>query len=153
MGWEPWIHFAHVIAAIVWVGGGAAVSLVAWRVRRSGDIAVFRELAGVQSFLGLTVFLPSIVVVLLSGIWLVLDFSGDFTKLWLVLGIGAFVAAFLIGAVFLSRSAIRFDRLAKSGDLEGARSALGSWMVGYAVVLAILVFAVWDMVFKPGTGG
>ena len=104
-------------------------------------------------YLGLTVFLPSIVVVLLSGIWLVLDFSGDFTKLWLVLGIGAFVAAFLIGAVFLSRSAIRFDRLAKSGDLEGARSALGSWMVGYAVVLAILVFAVWDMVFKPGTGG
>jgi uncharacterized membrane protein (DUF485 family) len=153
MDWEPWIHFAHVGAAIVWVGGGAIISLVAWRVRRSGDIAVFRELAGVQSFLGLAVFLPAIVVVLLSGMWLVLDVSGDFTKLWIALGIGSLIAAFLIGAIFLSRSAIRLDRLARSGDLEGARSALDSWLVGYAAVLAILVFAVWDMVFKPGTGG
>jgi uncharacterized membrane protein (DUF485 family) len=153
MDWEPWIHFAHVMGAIVWVGGGAIMSVVAWRARRTADIAVFRELAGVQSFLGLAVFLPAILVVLLSGIWMVLDFSGDFAKLWILFGIGALVAAFLIGAVYLSRSAIRFDRLTKSGDLEGARSALGNWLAGYVIVLAIVVFAVWDMVFKPGTGG
>jgi uncharacterized membrane protein (DUF485 family) len=146
---KPWIFFAHVTAATIWVGGGAALSLVAFRVRRSGDLAVMKELAGVQSFLGLTVFLPAIVIVLLSGIWLVLDFSGDFTKPWILIGIGALVVAFLIGAIFLSRSAIRFDRLAKSGDLDGARAALGKWLAGYAVVLVILVFAVWDMVFKP----
>jgi hypothetical protein len=81
------------------------------------------------------------------------EFGGDFTQAWVLLGISALIAAFLIGAIYLSRSAILFDRLAKSGDLDGARSALGSWLVGYAFVLAILLFAVWDMVLKPGTGG
>lgn len=107
MDWEPWTHFAHVTGAIVWVGGGAVLSLVAWRVRRSTDIAVFRELAGVQSFLGLAVFLPAIVIVLLSGIGLVLcEFGGDFAQAWVLLGIGALVAAFLIGAVHLRLAAV-----------------------------------------------
>jgi hypothetical protein len=82
---------------------------------------------------------------------MVLIASGDFTTLWIALGIGALVASFLIGAIFLSRSALRLQRLASSGDLAGARTALGGWLRGYAIVLAILFFAMWDMVFKPGT--
>jgi hypothetical protein len=31
-----------------------------------------------------------------------------------------------------------------------ARPLLDRWVAGYGVVLAILVIAVWDMVFKPG---
>jgi hypothetical protein len=40
---------------------------------------------------------------------------------------------------------------APTPDIAAARDALGRWMVGYVVVLAVLVFALWDMVFKPGT--
>lgn len=36
-------------------------------------------------------------------------------------------------------------------DLAAASDALGRWIAGYAVVLAVLVFALWDMVFKPGS--
>jgi len=91
--------------------------------------------------------------VLLTGLWLV--FTGSewkFTQLWVLLGLGAFIAAFLIGAVYLSRIAIQLERLATSPDMnpQTARALLGRWMVGYQVILAILVFAVWDMVFKPG---
>ncbi len=35
-------------------------------------------------------------------------------------------------------------------DLQTARDLLGRWIVGYQIVLVILLFAVWDMVFKPG---
>jgi uncharacterized membrane protein len=152
MDWSPWIHFAHIGGAVVWLGGGLTLSLVAVRVRRTEELSVMREFARTQRFLGLTVFAPAVIVVLVAGILLVLqEFDGDFTRPWIALGIGALVVAFLIGALYLGRSALRMERLGREGDLEGARQALGAWLAGYAVVVAILVFALWDMVFKPGT--
>lgn len=153
MDWEPWIHFAHVTAAVVWVGGGVMLSLVAVRARRSEDLAVVREFARLLSYAGLRVFTPAVLVVLLSGLWLVLAGSEwNLTQLWILLALGAFAAAFLIGAVYLSRSAIHLEQVAATTpDLEAARAAIGRWLVGYGLVLAILVFALWDMVFKPGT--
>jgi uncharacterized membrane protein len=75
-----------------------------------------------------------------------------FTQLWVLLGLGAFILAFLIGAIYLSRIAIQLDRVATHTDvdLQTARNLLARWMVGYQIILVILVFAVWDMVFKPG---
>jgi hypothetical protein len=32
---------------------------------------------------------------------------------------------------------------------RSAEKPLGRWITGYAVVLIVLVFALWDMVFKP----
>jgi len=152
MDWEPWIHFAHVTAAVVWVGGGVMLSLVGVRARRSEDLAVVGEFARLLSYAGLRVFTPAVLVVLLSGLWLVLAGSEwNLTQLWILLALGAFATAFLIGAVYLSRSAIHLKRVAATTpDLEAARAAIGRWLVGYGLVLAILVFALWDMVFKPG---
>ncbi len=152
MDWEPWIHLAHVGAAMIWVGGGILLSLVGLRVRRSPDLAVVADFARLLSYAGLRVFTPSVVVVLVTGLWLVLAGSEwQLTQLWVLLALGAFLAAFLIGAVYLSRSALLLER-ATSGtpDLGLARSAIGRWLTGYALVLAVLVFALWDMVFKPG---
>jgi uncharacterized membrane protein len=152
MEWEPWLHFAHIAGAVVWVGGGLTLSLVGLRARRSQDIAVIAQFAPTFSFLGLRVFTPAVVIVLLSGIAIVLtDFSGDFTQPWIALALLAFGLAFLIGALYLSRAAIRLERSAEGGDLAAASEALGNWLVGYGVVLVILVFALWDMVFKPGS--
>jgi uncharacterized membrane protein (DUF485 family) len=151
MDWEPWLHFAHIAGVVVWVGGGTALAAMGWRLRRSAEVPVLQSFAGTMSFVGLRLFLPAIVVVLLAGVGMVLVEGDDFTTAWILIGIVALVVSFLIGAVYLSRSAIRFDRLAKSGDVPGAQAALGSWLTGYLLVLAILVFTMWDMVFKPGT--
>jgi uncharacterized membrane protein len=150
--WEPWIHFAHVAAAAVWVGGGVMLSLVGLRARRSDEVAVVGEFARFLSYAGLRVFTPAVLVVLLSGLWLVLAGSEwNFSQLWILLALGSFLAAFLIGALYLSRSAIQLERVATgTPDLQAARDAIGRWLVGYAVVLAILLFALWDMVVKPG---
>lgn len=153
MDFEPWIHFAHITGAVVWVGGGVMLSLVGNRARKSDDAAVVGEFARLLSYAGLRVLMPAVVVVLLSGLWLVLAGSEwNLTQPWILLALGAFAAAFLIGAVYLSRTAIQLERVtATNPDLGAARAALGRWLAGYGLVLAILVFALWDMVFKPGT--
>jgi uncharacterized membrane protein len=58
MNWEPWIHLLHVGAALIWVGGGVMLSVVGIRARRSGDIDVIAEFAGLLSYAGLRVFTP-----------------------------------------------------------------------------------------------
>ena len=110
------------------------------------------EFARLLSYAGLRVLTPAVLVVLLSGLWLVLAGSEwTLTQSWVLLALGAFAAAFLIGAVHLSRSALQLERAAiTTPDLAVARAAIGRWLVGYGLVLAILVFTLWDMVFKPG---
>src|SRR5574341_176472 len=147
---EPWLHLAHILGAIIWVGGGLMLSLVGVRARQSEDPSLIREFARMLSYVGLRVLTPAVVAVLVSGIWLVLSGSEwDFTQLWVLFGLGAFVVAFLIGALYLSRIAIQLERTATGAeiDLPAARDLLGRWIAGYSVILVILIFAVWDMVF------
>jgi uncharacterized membrane protein len=150
---DPWLQLVHVAGAIVWVGGGLMLSLVGARARQSGNMAVISEFARTLSFVGLRVLAPAVVAVLVSGVWLVLISSEwNITQLWVLIALGAFVVAFLIGAVYLGRSATQLERVAtQAGDLQASREALGRWLSGYAVVLIILVIALCDMIFKPGT--
>jgi uncharacterized membrane protein len=149
---EPWLHLAHILGAIIWVGGGIMLSLVGVRARQSEDPSFIREFARMLSYVGLRVLTPAVVAVLVSGVWLVLvDSAWNFAQLWVLFGLGAFILAFLIGAVYLSRIAIQLERLATRTDIDplAIRDLLGRWIIGYRVILVILLFAVWDMIFKP----
>ena len=152
MDWEPWIHFIHVGAAAVWVGGGVVLSVLAIRARRSNETAVVADFAHLLSYVGLRVFTPAVLVVLVSGVLLVIAGSEwSFAQPWILLALLGFGAAFLIGAVYLSRSALALERAAgNTTDLSAARTAIARWLTGYLLVLAILAFTLWDMVFKPG---
>jgi uncharacterized membrane protein len=150
---EPWLLFLHILGAIIWIGGGIMLSLIAARTRRSEDSRHIAEFAKILSYVGLRVLAPAVVTVLLTGILMVFASAGwEFTQLWILLALGIFIIAFLLGAVYLSRVALELQRLTTSADvnLQAARDALGRWIVGYQVVLLLLLFAVWDMVFKPG---
>jgi uncharacterized membrane protein len=46
---DSWLHFGHVLNAIVWVGGGLMLSIVGLRVRSSGDPTALRQFAGTLS--------------------------------------------------------------------------------------------------------
>lgn len=148
-----WLKFAHILGAIIWIGGGVMLNLIGVRVRQSKDPHYIREFSRTLSYIGLRVLMPAVLAVLVFGFWLMLITpTWRFTQLWILLALGAFVLSFLIGAVYLSRIALSLDRLTANADfdLKAARMLLSRWIVGYQIVLLILLFAVWDMVFKPG---
>ena len=150
---ELWLHFLHVLGAITWVGGGVMLSIVGARARKSEDSRIIGEFARTLSYVGLRVLAPAVVVVLVTGVWLVLIHSEwNFRQLWALLALGGFILAFLIGAIYLGRVGIQLERLVSRTDvdLQAVRDVLSRWIVGYEVVLVILLFVVWDMVFKPG---
>jgi uncharacterized membrane protein len=146
-----WLLFLHVLAAMVWVGGGVMLAVLAARVVRDPDPGAVGRFTGSLRVLGPLVLAPATVAVLGLGMWLVVDSEAwDFGQLWVQLGLGLFVAAFLVGAVWQSRSALAATRAAGREDDAEARRQLRRWLAGYWLIVALLVVAVWDMTTKPG---
>jgi uncharacterized membrane protein len=150
---DTWLHFGHVLSAIVWVGGGFLLSLLGSRARGSTDPNAVRDFAGMLAYLGPRVLAPATILTLIFGVALVLsDAEWNFAQTWVLLGLGLFAVAFLIGAVYLSRVSIQLGRATSAGVDDGGDAAglLDRWILGYRAVLVVLVVIVWDMVFKPG---
>jgi hypothetical protein len=74
----------------------------------------------------------------------------NFGQLWVQLGLGLFVGAFLVGAIHQSRTALAATRAAGGGDDPEAARQLRRWLWGYRLILVLLVIAAWDMTTKPG---
>ena len=147
-----WLLFLHVGGAMVWVGGGVMLSLVASRALASGDPALVREFGRSLQFLSLRSLAPAMLIVLLAGIALVIVRSRSFEETWVRVGLAGFLAAFLVGVAYLSRVGIALQRATRADpvDVGAARDAIGRWILGYRAMLVILVLVFWDMVFKPG---
>ena len=152
MDMVAWLLFVHVLSAMVWLGGGLTLMVAGFRARSSPRPEAIAEFAGTVPYVGLRVLMPSVVVLLVTGIWQVLASSAwSFSQRWVRLALALFILAFLVGAVYLSRVGIGLARATADNRLAGEATALlNRWLVGYVVVLALLVVAVWDMIFKPG---
>ena len=146
-----WLLLLHIVAAMIWVGGAVMLGATATRVIRAGDDEDVARFLGNLRVLGPLVLAPATVAVLGLGIWMVLDSSAwDFGQEWVQLALGLFAGAFVIGAAHQSSAASRADRALERGDHPEARRQLVRWSVGYWLILAFLLAAVWDMVMKPG---
>jgi len=146
-----WLLFLHVLAAMVWVGGGVMLAAVAARVLRDPDPAAVGRFTASLRALGPLVLAPATVALLGLGIGLVVDSDAwDFGQLWLQLALALFAAAFLIGAVWQSRTALAATRAAERDNNDEARRQLRRWSWGYRLIVLLLVVAAWDMTTKPG---
>lgn len=149
---EVWLHLGHVAGAIAWLGGGLTLFILGLRARSSDDPMAISEFGRILAHVGPRVLVPGVLAVLVFGILMVLSGDGwNFSQTWILIGLGLFATAFLIGVGYLSRLGIRLGRV----DQEGAgpveqRALVARWLTGYGVVLVILAVAVWDMVAKPG---
>jgi uncharacterized membrane protein len=146
-----WLLFGHILAAMVWVGGAVLLGALAIAVLRAGETDTIARFLRALPAIGPRVLAPATVAVVGLGVWLVLDSAAwDFGQAWVQIGLGLFAVAFVIGAVHQSRAALNAQRAVERGDRDDARRHLSRWSRGYGVVVALLVVAVWDMVFKPG---
>ena len=135
-----WLLFLHVLAAMVWVGGGVMLAVIAARVLRDPDPGAVGRFTGSLRVIGPLALAPATVAVLGLGIGLVVDTDAwDFGQLWVQLGLGLFAAAFLVGAVWQSRTALAAARAAERDDDAEARRQLRRWSWGYRLVVLLLI--------------
>lgn len=142
--------FLHVIAATIWLGGGLMLAAMGLRARRSATS--LGDFAQLLPFVGVRVLMPAVVVLPITGVWMVLaDSEWSFQQEWTRAAIGLFLVAFAVGAVYLSRIGIQMGRAGlPSGSPANLATLVNRWLIGYGLVLVVLLLAVADMVFKPG---
>jgi uncharacterized membrane protein len=146
-----WLLFGHIVGAMVWVGGLATLTLLSMQVRRSGEPDAIRRFVGSLRSIGPVLMAPAVVLVFVLGVWMVSNsVEWDLGQRWVRIGLVLFAVAFLIGAVFQSRTAILAQRAVASSDYSEAARQLRRWSWGMGVILVLLLAVAWDMVFKPG---
>ncbi len=144
--------FAHISAAIIWIGSGFLLQVLATMADRAKDDATFAGLLRMNGVLGLKLFVPASLATFVLGVLLVADGPWSADQLWIVIGLAGFATTFLTGILLLKP---RGDRLAamieRDGGalgpeaLHGARELLTVARLDY-VVLVVVVF---DMAVKP----
>jgi uncharacterized membrane protein len=104
--------FLHVASAIVWLGAGATLGLMAIRALRSSDPHEGPRLAQASEWLTPRLFIPASLATLLFGVLLVLDGPWSFGDLWVALGLAGYAASFVTGIAFIDPEAKRLNRAA-----------------------------------------
>ena len=107
------LKFLHVLSVVVWVGGIAALSVVAWRLRSERNREVLAALLRQASFFGQRVAGPASFIVLLTGLMMVGMAHIGFGTFWVLWGFAGLTAHFWIGATALRRRNNALLQLAK----------------------------------------
>jgi uncharacterized membrane protein len=146
-----WLLLGHIVAAMVWLGGGVVLAALAITTLRGGDTQAVARFVGGLRVIGPAVLAPATIATLGLGIWLVLDSAAwDFGQSWVVVALALVAATVGVGAGHQGRTAINAQRAVERNDHAEARRQLTRWTWGYATVVALLLAVAWDMVFKPG---
>jgi uncharacterized membrane protein len=144
--------FLHILAAMAWIGSGFLAQVLAVMAQRRRHDATFATLFQYVADLGLKLFMPASLAVVVLGVALVADGPWSFDQLWIVLGLVGFAATFLTGLLVFKPQG---DRLAEMIERDGgtmgpeaqtlAMRLLTLGRIDYVVLLAV----VFDMAVKP----
>jgi uncharacterized membrane protein len=144
------LKFLHVVAASAWFGGLVTSIVLHARLARETDPRVIETTARQGQRIGLRVLGPSAGLTLITGgaAMAVADF-GFVT--WIVWGLAAIALAMAIGATVMRKTVNELiERVTSGGGKDANVAALQRRLsIFQAVLLAILLSAVWAMVFKP----
>ena len=145
------LKLLHVVSVIVWVGGVAALSVVAWRMRNERNRPVLTALLRQASTYGERVAGPASFIVLLTGPMMVGMAHIGFGTFWVLLGFAGLTAHFWIGATALRRRTSALLQLSSNGSGDDAAILVAARRLWSAqlIYLAIMAAVVAAMVLKP----
>lgn len=147
-----WLLFFHIAAAIVWLGSGVAVQVLAFRANRAEDSARMVTIAHEAEWFGIRIFLPSSLTVLVLGIILTVDGPWDFGQTWIILALIGWGLSFVTGAAFLGPESGRIGKVlaAEGPESPAVRARIQRIFLVSRIELVLLYLIVLDMVVKPG---
>jgi putative copper export protein len=144
------LKFVHVAAASLWVGGLLALSILNARLARAADPQVIDLSARQSQWIGQRVLGPSAAVTLLAG-GAAMGLTGIGFSAWVIWGLVVVALSIALGATVMRRTVSRL--IERSATAERGDAGVAALQRRVALVDALLVVlllsAVWAMVFKP----
>ena len=149
--WYALFKAVHVLFAVIWVGGGVLLTILAIRAQTTRDPDAIITVAKQAAFTGERIFAPIGLVTFLMGIAMMINTSWGWGHFWVVFGLLGYAATFGVGIGILSPLAKKIDQSAEqNGPMHPETLALIDRIMLIARVdVAVLMLVVLDMVTKP----
>jgi uncharacterized membrane protein len=137
----------HLLAAVVWVGGSVALTILAGRISPESR----RDVAPHFAWYGERVITGAAVVLLLAGFGLVAELdSVGIGDLWVILALVGYFASFAIGAGVLGPAGKKIAQQGEAGDFAGVEATYQRLLTFSRIDSLIVLLVVVDMAVKPG---
>jgi uncharacterized membrane protein len=151
--WYALFKWVHVSGAVLWVGGGLTLTILALRAERSSDPSEMATIARQAAFVGERVFAPIGLLVLAMGIAMVVNLNLDWGTSWIVIGLVGYAITFLTGLLVLGPQAKRIAQLIETvgADAAETQAAIRRILLIARVDEGVLLVVVAAMVLKPFT--
>jgi uncharacterized membrane protein len=142
----------HVIAAVIWVGGGFTLQLLALLAGRAGEdtrVFVFRS----AEWIGQRFFLGSALVILVTGFLMLGDLPYDLGDGWVLFGFIVIILSTITGAGFLGPESGRIGKLTGEHGFNSpeVRQRYSRLLTVARIESLLLFLVIADMVARPGT--
>lgn len=147
MTWYEFLLFAHITAAVIWLGGAFTFQMYGLVVRRGGDPEEIARFAGRAGVLGERMFVPASLVVVLAGIGLMIEGSWEWGQLWVLFALVTFAASFFTGLLVIAPLAKRIPVVGPT--TPAGQSLIRRLFTILRVDLAFMYAIVFAMVVKP----
>ena len=150
MSWYELLLFLHIVAAIIWLGSGLLIQILAARAERANDAEGLRRVAADSAGLSETLFIPASLATLILGVLLVIDGPWTFDMLWIVLALVGYAGTFLTGVLVMKPGSEKIAALMERGGLSAEAEIEIRKLITkgrFDTVVLYLVVAV--MVLKP----
>jgi uncharacterized membrane protein len=153
MTWYQWFKAGHVLVAVLWVGGGATLALVALMTLRLNDPLRVAQFAHQAGKIGEWLYTPASLLVLLFGIGLMENgqspWKWDYT--WVQIALAGWGLTFLVGFFYIRPEAAK---LAKTIEAKGptdpeTQAIIKRILLVTRLDVLLLLFIVFDMAAKP----
>ena len=140
----------HVLMAIVWIGGAITTQILVTRLRKEPSRMV-RTAMDIE-WMGNHVFLPSSLILLAMGLWMVLGFDiWELTTPWVLIGLIGIVLTIITGAGYLGPQIKKVHALVEEKGIDdpGVATLLERLFKISRIDLTVLIIVVLAMVLKP----
>jgi uncharacterized membrane protein len=149
--WYSAFKAVHVIAAVIWIGGGALLMILGIAAERKRDPVELATVARQAAMVGEKLFAPAGVVVVAMGVAMMVNTNWGWGKFWVVAGLVGYAITFVTGVGVLSPMTKKIAALTEQkgpNDPETA-AAITRVLQIVRIDIAMLLLVVVDMVVKP----
>ena len=149
--WYLAFKAVHVLASVLWIGGGAFLTFMAMATERAEDPGRLIEVARQAEWGAMRIFVPASFVVLAMGIAMTINGDLDWGQFWLAFGLVAWAISTAIGVGFLTPRIKTLNALIEErGERDQAvLAAVRPILLAARLDIALLLLIVIDMTVKP----
>jgi uncharacterized membrane protein len=151
--WYDWFKTGHVLAAVLWVGGGTTIGIYAFLTQRQNSPEEMASLARKAALIGERVYTPLSLLVLAFGFGLMEnDFSPwTYDQFFVIFGLVGWGISAATGALFLGPEAKRLGKLAptRPADDPEVQARIRRILLVLRVDTVLLLAIVFVMTAKP----